>query len=210
MEKFTKHKRVEKYLDDLMRRNNFSVDALASLQSRQIVAAKQLTGIGDRTITDTLKVYKSKHGVFPVHYKQQKKIEIVKSYFKKQSCSGELTSEMIMNLEYFDLKDIPVLAGISKTTVLRVLNTLKNKYRKQRFEDCLTQFINKDKALKNTKSINEKATETCFTDEDIRLIKRMIKSFLQKRIIITEKKLLELKELKHTLCGFGVRLALLR
>ena len=218
MEKIKKYQRVENYLNKLMLREDFELSDLGALKYKDISGAEGLEDIGDRTISNVLNDFKRKKGLEPKTDKITKKKK-VEQYLSERMDSGDLTVNDLLKMRYQDLREIPELEDVGKTTLTCTLSNFKENYNTGSFEKVFLDVINQEKTTAETVAfesageieINEVVEETQtvssvngFMNEEIMFIKKMIEEYKNGKGMNSEKHVFELRELKHALHHVGI------
>ncbi len=212
MAKIKKFERVEIYLNELKDQGKISRKDLMKLHFKDLLDLPELEGIGDRTISNALKAFKKELGVLPNQNVVSKRQQ-VRNYMDELMSSGRLSSDELMELRYQDLMGRSALKGIGKTTISCTLSIFKKNYEKNVFENNIMSFLDQNKTS------DEKRTETTIietakvhpVDEDIRfsikemsVLRRMMNQYEENLFYLSEKKDLELQELKLALHYSGI------
>lgn len=211
MAKMKKFERVEQYLQTLCDQGTVGRNDLMKLHYRDLLGLPELEGIGDRTISNALKTFKKNLGVLP-EQKEISKRQRVRNFLDEQMSSGQMTSEELMDLRYQDLIGRDPLKGIGKTTISCTLAAYKKNYEKDVFEDNILSFLDKEKASdhkKNNKVSGSRVFEPSeesirFSSSELSVLRQMVSQFRENMIYLSEKKELELQELKMALRFSGI------
>jgi hypothetical protein len=218
MAKIKKYQQVEMYLNKLLQRVDFTIQDLETLNYRDITDAMELEGIGDRTISNVLTAYKIKKGI-KLPDKKITKRQIVEDYLTQLLDNGTLSQSELQQLCYADLKDIEDLADVGKTTITCTLAEFKKNNDKDSFEMGVLDFLAQEKSDTEVEeetyipdeqiapmvaSTSLNSNELPLDDENVQLIKKMINEFKQLKHNDEEKKVYELRELKHALHFVGI------
>ncbi len=216
MERLKKSERVQNYLEQLLEQDNFGLEELEALKYKDILNAKELKGIGDRTISNTLNQFKEAKGIKPNKRKVTKK-KIVEDYLDELWETGKVLQGDLQGLRYDGLKDKPELSGVGKTTLTCALAEFKKKHNKKTFEKGILDFLAREKETiddqpdaDDSSASNSPALELMQSHEflmnieNIRWIKKMIREFEKKQTLDEEKQVYELRELKHALNFVGI------
>ena len=145
MVKLKKYQRVEIYLNKLLRRDDFGFKELEGLKYKDVNGAKELEGIGDRTISNILYDFKMRRGIIPPEEKTTKGKK-VENYLISKIESGELLIKDLLNMKYSDLKSIKELADVGKTTATCTLSLIKQQYDTKSFENSVLDFLALEKS----------------------------------------------------------------
>ncbi len=218
MGKLKKYQQVELYLGKLLQRDDFGLRELEALNYKDICEAEELSGIGDRTISNVLIAYKMKKGIKLPEKKTTKK-QMVEDYLNRLLNNGRISQKDLHQLSYHDLKDVQELIEVGKTTITCTLTAFKKNNDKDSFEMGVLDFLAKEKSNREEcKAEKQEVAETAtpvvspngvhndvtLDNDNIRLIKKMINEFKQIKNNDEEKKLFELRELKHALHFVGI------
>ncbi|MCG8336678.1 MAG: hypothetical protein MJE63_19395 [Proteobacteria bacterium] len=214
MAKLKKYQQVELYLSKLLQRGDFGLKELEALNYRDICDAEELEGIGDRTVSNVLTAYKIKKGI-QLPEKRTTKKQMVEDYLTRLLDSGRISQRELHQLSYNDLKDVQELAEVGKTTITCTLAEFKQNNDKDSFEMGVLDFLAQEKsgekeeneAVEMTTSMvaqNSIHNDVTLDNDNIRLIKKMINEFKQLKSNDEERKLFELRELKHALHFVGI------
>jgi len=210
MAKLKKYQRVENYLRQLKERGDMTLPALMKLHFRDLVDIPEFKGIGERTISNVFKAFKKELGVLPKG-KIISKRQLVKEYLDQQLQSCEMSSEQMLELRYQDLMGKEPLKGIGKTTVSCALSTFKKTYEKQVFESNILNYISKDSTTDGSRDtpvatgVCEKANEErILSHAELLVMRQMMEQFRGSGPYLSERRQLELSELKTALNYLGI------
>ncbi len=212
MAKIKKYQRVENYMHKLKEQGDMALPALMKLHFRDLVDIPEFEGIGERTISNVLKSFKKELGVLPKG-KIISKRQLVKEYLDQQLQSGEMSSEQMLELRYQDLMEKEALKGIGKTTISCALSTFKKTYEKQVFESNILNFISKDstvdeaqeKAVAVASGVSERSNEErILSHAELLVMRQMMEQFRGSGPNLSERRQLELSELKTALNYLGI------
>lgn len=219
MAKLKKYQQVELYLSKLLQRDDFGLKELEALNYRDICDAEELNGIGDRTVSNVLTAFKIKKGIKLPEKKITKK-QMVEDYLTRLLDNGRISQRELHQLSYNDLKDVQELTEVGKTTLTCTLAEFKQANDKDSFEMGVLDFLAQEKSTQEegreteeseamemaTPMLSRNAVHNDVTldNDNIRLIKKMINEFKQLKNNDEERKLYELRELKHALHFVGI------
>ncbi|MCP4753700.1 MAG: hypothetical protein GY866_22680 [Proteobacteria bacterium] len=215
MKKMKKHERVEKYLKDLVDIHGYSIQKLRSLKYKDLVGAPELEGIGERTISNSVKSFKQTLGSKSVKEKATKKSK-VDAYLDRMLETGSMALEELATLKLQDLMNVEELKDIGKTTIACSLNSFKKKHESKNFEDSILNFIEIGNTVPN---LDQKPLQTAKNQKpnlanppvinglnnfDMKLLREMINDFKRTEQRVLENKTHELRELKLALHFMGI------
>lgn len=229
MAKIKKFQRVEIYLQDLKDQEKMSQKDLLKLHFKDLIGKPELDGIGDRTISNALKAFKKNLGVLPKQEAVSKR-QKVREYLDEQLRTGKMTSEEMMELRYQDLMGREGLKGIGKTTISCTLSTYKKNYEKNVFESNILTFLDQEKAseeepepivaeegleltvaegksqpiFEEPEPVVSSEPKTSFSSNEISVLRQMMDQYKENLFYVSEKKDLELHELKQALNFSGI------
>jgi hypothetical protein len=210
MAKLKKYQRVENYLCQLKDRRDMTLPALMKLHFRDFVDIPEFKGIGERTISNVLKVFKKELGGLPKG-KMISKRQLVKEYLDQQLQSGEMSGEQMLELRYQDLMGEEPLEGVGKTTISCALSTFKKSYEKQVFESNILNYLHPEpsedvvqdavEVYSDHKKSNE---ERILSHAELLIMRQMMAQFRGSGPYLSERRQLELSELKTALNYLGI------
>jgi len=201
MEKLKKYQKVENYLNKLLLREDFSMETLSDLKYKDMLEVDELAGIGDRTISNVLTDFKLKKGLQLKTNKFTKK-QKVEQYLSDKMKTGELTVKELLKMRYQDLKDIPELTDVGKTTLTCTLSAFKKSHDPKTFEKGVLDFLEKEQVQEQP--VFQTTANKLFVDDDIHCIKKMIREYKDNNCTEIDKQVFELSELKHALNHVGI------
>ncbi len=147
MKKMTKKDRVEKYLENIMKADDFKVKNLMNMTVYDLFGNTELDGIGKTTLSGALNTFKKKHGIKKagkggvIMHKNTKK-ERVERYLATLMKSEDFSVDDLMNLTVYDLFGNAELEGIGKTTLSSGISAFKKKYLKIQYDDKAVEVEN--------------------------------------------------------------------
>jgi hypothetical protein len=147
MKKMTKKDRVEKFLEDKMKSNDFTVENLMNMTVYDLFGNTELEGIGKTTLSGALNAFKKKHGLKKagkggvIMHKNTKK-ERVERYLADLMKSDDFTVDDLLNLTVYDLFGNAELEGIGKTTLSSGISAFKKKYLKIQYDEKAAEVGN--------------------------------------------------------------------
>ena len=143
--KLKKYQRINRYLEKIRARDE---ELVFNLKWQQLVNVPQLKGIGNRSLYDILKEFKTKYGLLPKQEPTIPKKDIVWNYLL--GLYNDL-GDQFYAVRGSELQGITKLAGIGKTTICTCLQRFKKEHFKKvkipsTFENQPTQQIYKNVA----------------------------------------------------------------
>lgn len=147
MKKTTKKDKVEKYLENLMNSEGFTVEKLMGLTVYDLFGNDNLDGIGKTTLSGVLNSFKKKYGLRKagkggiIMHKNTKK-ERVERYLANLMKTDDFTVDDLMNLTVYDLFGNAELEGIGKTTLSSGISAFKKKYLKIQYDEKAVEANN--------------------------------------------------------------------
>lgn len=210
MAKIKKYQKVESYLHQLKEQEQMSSHDMMKLHFKDLLGLPELDGIGDRTISNVLKSFKKELGVLPREEPISKR-QKVRNYLDEQLQSENMDSEELMELRYQDLMERDALKGIGKTTISCALSSYKKNFEKKMFESNILSFLGQGtdsdvppaaQRVKTTRK--QKGDETDLSSSDILVLRKMVDQYEKNQMYHSEKRNLELRELKLALNFSGI------
>ncbi len=212
MKKLKKYQRVERFLTKLYQSEDFSISDFETLKYKHLAEETELEGIGDRTISNCISDFQKKHGINSKKNIRTKKM-IIEDYLNRR-IEEDLSIESLLELNYKDLINVNELKEVGKTTLISTLSQYK-KNKKQSFEEGIIGFLEKEKTeIESTNEEPQKADDpqthsmprarSIFDNNDVILLKEMIRKFEQNRSIFQDNSEFELFELKNALSHVGI------
>ncbi|MBU2646549.1 hypothetical protein KKI24_17710 [bacterium] len=207
MAKLKKYEKVDNYLRKLKEQGDMTARDLMKLHFKDLVDLPEFEGIGDRTISNVLKNLKKELGVLPKTDTISKR-QRVREYLDRQLQSGEMSGDQMLELHYQDLMEREALKGIGKTTISCALSTYKKNYEKQVFESNILNFLDQKKTAE-TSDVDMEADvheeeELVFSQNDLSVLRQMVKQFQGSFLYSSESQNMELRELKLALRFSGI------
>lgn len=213
MKKLRKYQRVERYLENLQKSEQFSTNTILKLQYRDLIGKPGLEKIGDRTIANCLNSFKSKFLDEPVCDKLTKR-KHVEGYLNNLWSSGKLKTDDVMNLSCLQLQKIQELKGISKTTLACVLSSFKKTFEGEIFEKNILNFFDKARddfststktdVLPSKQNLPKPMRLNGFDKHEIKIVREMIIQYRLSQQNTRERTNKELRELKLALRFVGI------
>jgi hypothetical protein len=140
-----KCEQVEIFLRNLLQQDGFGLKELEALNYKKIVNARELEGIGERTISNVLLAFKEKQGI-EIPEKRATKKRQVEDYLTDLLESGKISRRNLLRLRYNDLRDTEELANVGKTTIACTLVQFKRKNETKSFELGVLDFLAQEKS----------------------------------------------------------------
>jgi hypothetical protein len=106
-----KFKRINRFLEAIQAKDEKIV---FNMKWQDLVNVSELAGIGNRTFYDILKAFKTQHNLLPVQKPFYLKKDIVWDYL---SWLYDDLGDQFHKIRGIELRNIPELAGIGKTTI---------------------------------------------------------------------------------------------
>jgi len=210
MAKIKKYQKVKSYLRQLKEQEQMSPHDMMKLHFKDLLDLPDLEGIGDRTISNVLKSFKKELGVLPREEPISKR-QKVRNYLDEQLQSGNMDSEELMELRYQDLMKRDALKGIGKTTISCALSAYKKSFEKKMFESNILSFLGQETdsevepaAQRSEPTKKRGVAETNLSSNDILLLRKMVNQYQKNQMYHSEKRNLELRELKLALNFSGI------
>ncbi len=175
----TKKDRVEKYLEDVMKSDDFTVENLMNMTVYDLFGNAELEGIGKTTLSGALNAFKKKHGLKKagkggvVMHKNTKK-ERVERYLADLMKSDDFTVDDLMNLTVYDLFGNAELEGIGKTTLSSGISAFKKKYLRIQYDEKAAEMG----SFSNEESLPEEEEDESF--DDLEAFENVVISTLEK------------------------------
>lgn len=147
MKKTTKKDKVEKYLENLMNSEGYTVEKIMGMTVYDLFGNKNLEGIGKTTLSGALNSFKKKYGLRKagkggiIMHKNTKK-ERVERYLANLMKTDDFTVDDLMNLTVYDLFGNAELEGIGKTTLSSGISAFKKKYLKIQYDEKAVEANN--------------------------------------------------------------------
>lgn len=210
MKTIKKHQKVEKVLEAYLKQINFDFEKLYYLSSADIVNHPELMGVGERTIRNCVNKFKDNWLPGELVSEKRTKSQKVVRYLEKKIDSGELEVSDLVTMRFSDLKAIPELKKVGRTTICSALKEMREKHGQTLMEDSIFQFIKK-KDVKKPSRISRRSRsfdnrgnmQGTIESSDIVTLKKMINIYKNNNEGNFHSSY-ELEELKNALTHMGI------